>query len=141
MTEVNNTEITQEQKYENTPPISSEKSEQPQNTIITEPAYQPITEQPTVVDEINKKLRQRPQIVENPQPDITEVKDVDLPQAAKALAHSEYNKEDLSEEEILNNLQSKSEEEVKQRLGFWAVPLPKDDSGSSTNTRYTGKNK
>ena len=53
---------------------------------------------------------------------------------ASILANSEFNKEDLSEEEILDLLQKSSEADVKRRMGFWAVPLPKqgDDNGAQS---------
>jgi len=55
------------------------------------------------------------------------------------MARSELNKEDLSEEEIFSLLQKASEADVKKRLGFWAVPLPKSDETDTTNKRYIGK--
>ena len=47
-----------------------------------------------------------------------------LREAAKMIVASEFNKEDLDEEEVYQMLQKASEEEVKKKLGFWAVPLP-----------------
>lgn len=52
---------------------------------------------------------------------------------AKILANSELNKEDLSEQEILELLEKSSEEDVKRKMGFWAVPLPRDDNDSQVN--------
>ena len=43
---------------------------------------------------------------------------------------SEFNKEDLSEKEIYNILLNTSQQEVKDKLGFWAVDYPKDDTGN-----------
>jgi len=63
----------------------------------------------------------------------------DLSEAARLMAQSEMNKEDLSEEEILDMLQKLSEEEVRGKMGFWAMPLPVDDDEDSTNLKYTGK--
>lgn len=57
---------------------------------------------------------------------------------ASILANSELNKEDLSEEEILELLQKSSEEDVKRKMGFWAVPLPKDD-GNEQPKKYLQK--
>ena len=64
----------------------------------------------------------------------------DLREAARLMARSELNKEDLAEEEIFSLLQKASEADVKKRLGFWAVPLPKSgDQTDTTNKRYIGK--
>jgi len=63
----------------------------------------------------------------------------DLKQAARLLASSEMNKEDLTEKEIFEMLQKSSEEDVKKKIGFWAQPLPTDAQTSETNKRYTGK--
>lgn len=64
----------------------------------------------------------------------------DLHEAARLLSQSEMNKEDLTEQEILDMLQKLSEEEVRGKMGFWAMPLPVDDDDeSSTNLKYTGK--
>ena len=50
------------------------------------------------------------------------------------------NKEDLTEEQIYNMLQKTSEEDVKKKIGFWAMPLPKSDTDNKdTNKRYIGK--
>ena len=64
----------------------------------------------------------------------------DLKTAAHLMAISELNKEDLSEEQILEMLQKSSEEEVQRKLGFWAVQLPKTDINKEpTNKKYIGK--
>jgi len=64
----------------------------------------------------------------------------DLKTAAHLMAISELNKEDLSEEQILEMLQKSSEEEVQRKLGFWAVQLPQSDvSKEPTNKKYIGK--
>jgi hypothetical protein len=64
----------------------------------------------------------------------------DLKDAARLMATSELNKEDLSEAQILELLQKSSEEEVKRKLGFWAVSLPKTDVVKEpTNKKYIGK--
>ena len=56
------------------------------------------------------------------------------------MAQSEFNKEDLTEKQIYNMLQKTSEEDVKKKIGFWAMPLPKSDTDSKdTNKRYIGK--
>ncbi len=65
----------------------------------------------------------------------------DLRHAANIMAASELNKEDLSADDIYEILVKSSEEELKQKLGFWAVPLPKkgDLQDKNTNLRYTRK--
>lgn len=63
----------------------------------------------------------------------------ELREAARLMSISEMNKEDLSEKEILDMLQKLSEEEVKGKMGFWAMPLPVDEDDDSTTTKYTGK--
>lgn len=66
----------------------------------------------------------------------------DLRQAARLLASSELNKEDLTADEIFEILQKSSQDEVKKKLGFWAVPLPKQgdtDNNTNTDKRYIGK--
>ena len=55
------------------------------------------------------------------------------------MAQSEFNKEDLSEKEIFEMLQKSSEEDVKRKIGFWAMPLPKETDKPDTNKRYLGK--
>ena len=62
----------------------------------------------------------------------------DLREAARLMALSEMNKEDLSEDDIYNLLQKSSEDEVKRKIGFWATPLP-DDTTPRTDKRYIGK--
>jgi hypothetical protein len=64
----------------------------------------------------------------------------DLKTAAQLLASSEFNKEDLSEKEIYELLQKSSEDEVKRKIGFWAMPLPAGDGGNDINNKkYKGK--
>jgi len=64
----------------------------------------------------------------------------DLAEAARLMANSEFNKEDLTEKEILALLHKTSEDEVKHRMGFWAMPLPQqDDQDKLPNKKYTGK--
>jgi hypothetical protein len=53
------------------------------------------------------------------------------------MASSELNKEDLSADDIYNILVKSSEEELKQKLGFWAVPLPKKGDIQDRNTNLT----
>jgi hypothetical protein len=66
----------------------------------------------------------------------------DLHEAARLLANSEFNKEDLSAQEIFDLLQKVSEDEVKSRMGFWAMPLPHSDADTDTsNIKYTSKKK
>jgi len=63
----------------------------------------------------------------------------DLRDAARLMAQSELNKEDLSEDDIYNLLMKSSEEDVKKKIGFWAMPLPKETDKPDTNKRYLGK--
>ena len=105
----------------------------------------------------NKKLKKRivelEQIV-NKQPEVVEkIVEVsvevpvevekaatgDLKHAARLLAQSEFNKEDLTVDQIFEILQKSSEEEVRKKVGFWAVPLPKQDPSNTTDKRYIGK--
>ena len=65
----------------------------------------------------------------------------DLKEAARLMAQSELNKEDLSEKDILELLQKTSEDEVRKKIGFWATPLPKEDTDPDINRTYTTKNK
>ena len=62
----------------------------------------------------------------------------DLHEAARLMAQSEFNREDLSEQQIYKILIKESEDEVKKKIGFWAMPLPTDDK-APTNKKYTGK--
>lgn len=63
----------------------------------------------------------------------------DLLEASRLMAMSEFNKEDLSADEIYQMLKSQSEEEVKNKIGFWAMPLPTDDTTEATQKVYIGK--
>lgn len=63
----------------------------------------------------------------------------DLKHAARLLAQSEFNKEDLTVDQIFEILQKSSEDEVRKKIGFWAVPLPKQDPSTTTDKRYIGK--
>jgi hypothetical protein len=63
----------------------------------------------------------------------------DLKEAARLMAMSEFNKEDLSEHEIFDLLTKSSEDEVKKKIGFWATPLPTDTDNGSNTKRYIGK--
>lgn len=63
----------------------------------------------------------------------------DLREAARLMSRSELNKEDLTEDQIFELLQKASEADVKRKLGFWAVPLPKNDQTDITNKKYIGK--
>ena len=89
--------------------------------------------QPKIVEKIVEINREVPVEVER-------ASTKDLREAARLMARSELNKEDLAEEEIFSLLQKASEADVKKRLGFWAVPLPKsDEQTDTTNKRYIGK--
>jgi len=63
----------------------------------------------------------------------------DLHEAARLMSQSELNKEDLTQEEIYQLLQKSSQDEVKGKIGFWAMPLPVDDDDVVTNKKYSGK--
>ena len=64
----------------------------------------------------------------------------DLKEAARLMANSELNKEDLSEDEIFEIIQKLSEEEVNNNVGFWAIQLPTDtDNDDDSETRYQVK--
>lgn len=92
-----------------------------------------VSVQPTIVEKIVEVDREVPVEVER-------ASTKDLREAARLMARSELNKEDLAEEEIFSLLQKASEADVKKRLGFWAVPLPKSgDQTDTTNKRYIGK--
>lgn len=99
------------------------------------------------IRDLEKELAVQPKVVEK----IVEVeKEIpveveraatkDLQEAARLMSRSELNKEDLTEDEIFGLLQKASEADVRKRLGFWAVPLPKTgDQTDTTNKRYIGK--
>lgn len=61
--------------------------------------------------------------------------DFELRNAAKVMSQSELNKEDLSEDEIYQKL--KTDTDASKKIGFWAMPLPKDSSNPTM--KYTGK--
>ena len=84
----------------------------------------------TLTQEVEKKVE--PEVIQK-------AAEGDLRDAARLMAQSELNKEDLTEEEIFNLLQKSSEEEVKRKIGFWAMPLPTDTDKPDTNKRYIGK--
>ena len=84
----------------------------------------------TLTKEVEKKVE--PEVIQK-------AAEGDLRDAARLMAQSELNKEDLTEEEIFNLLQKSSEDEVKRKIGFWAMPLPTDTDKPDTNKRYIGK--
>ena len=91
--------------------------------------------EPEVVEKIIEKIVEKEVPVEVEKP-----ASGDLSEAARLMALSELNKEDLTQTEILDMLQKSSEEDVQRKLGFWAVPLPKeDDNLPPTNKKYIGK--
>ena len=89
---------------------------------------------PKVVEKVVEVEKEVPVEVEKPASG-------DLKEAARLMAQSELNKEDLSEKQILDMLQKSSEEDVKKKIGFWATPLPKADKDPDINRTYTTKNK
>ena len=73
--------------------------------------------------------------VPSPEP----VNEDELAEAARLMAISDLNKEDLSEAEIYKRLVETSDSEARA-TGFWAVPLPTADAPKPTpNKRYTTK--
>lgn len=67
------------------------------------------------------------------------VNEDELAEAARLMAISDLNKEDLSEAEIYKRLVETSDAEASA-VGFWAVPLPPADEPKTTpNKRYTTK--
>lgn len=91
-----------------------------------------VSVQPKIVEKIVEVEKEVPVEVER-------AATKDLREAARLMARSELNKEDLTEEAIFSLLQKASEADVRKRLGFWAVPLPKSDETDTTNKRYIGK--
>jgi len=77
------------------------------------------------------QLQNKPQIIEKES-------SKDLKRAAKIMASSELNKEDLSEQEIFELLEKSNEDIVNKQLGFWAVPLPTNDD-TENKPRYYKK--
>jgi hypothetical protein len=72
-----------------------------------------------------------------PQPE--PVNEDELAEAARLMAISDLNKEDLSEAEIYKRLVETSDSEARA-TGFWAVPLPTADEPKPTpNKKYTTK--
>jgi hypothetical protein len=64
----------------------------------------------------------------------------ELREAARLMSISDLNKEDLSAQDIYDMMMKTSEEEVRSKVGFWAVPLPKaDDPKPTPNRKYTTK--
>ncbi|MDB4335292.1 hypothetical protein OAA05_00460 [bacterium] len=91
-----------------------------------------ITQIQSLENTINDISSKEPEIIEKASTN-------DLREAARLMAQSELNKEDLSEDDIYNLLMKSSEEDVKKKIGFWAMPLPKDTDKPDTNKRYLGK--
>lgn len=92
------------------------------------------------LERLNTKLRQVIADMEKKSPEVVEkAASGDLKDAARYMAQSDLNKEDLSEDEIFKILSTKSEEEVRAKLGFWAVPLPTNDTDTDNKPRYTVK--
>lgn len=63
----------------------------------------------------------------------------DIEYTASLLVNSEMNKEDLTKDEIVELLKKSSDDEIKRKMGFWAVPLPKDEARTHRNKKYIGK--
>ena len=63
----------------------------------------------------------------------------ELMEAARLMAMSDMNKEDLSEDEIYKKLIETSDAESRA-TGFWAIPLPSaDEPKTAPNNKYTPK--
>jgi hypothetical protein len=93
------------------------------------------SKEPEIVEKIVEKIIEKEIPVEVEKP-----ASGDLKVAAHLMSMSELNKEDLTEKQILEMLQKSSDEEVKRKLGFWAVQLPKTDVDKEpTNKKYIGK--
>ncbi|MDA8897610.1 hypothetical protein N9I83_01095 [bacterium] len=91
-----------------------------------------IVEKEVIVEvPVTEFVDQPPQVIES-------ASTKDLHEAARLMSQSELNKEDLTEKQIYNLLIKESEEEVKRKIGFWAMPMPTDE-GQPTNKKYTGK--
>jgi Asp-tRNA(Asn)/Glu-tRNA(Gln) amidotransferase A subunit family amidase len=70
----------------------------------------------------------------------TEVPQDELMEAARLMSMSDMNKEDLSAQDIYDMMMKTSEEEVRSKVGFWAVPLPtSDEPKPAPNKKYTTK--
>jgi hypothetical protein len=90
------------------------------------------SKEPEIVEKIVEKIIEKEVPVEVEKP-----ASGDLKEAAHLMSMSELNKEDLTEKQILDMLQKSSDEEVKRKLGFWAVQLPKTDVDKEpTNKKY-----
>jgi len=76
---------------------------------------------------------------QNQAPPPEPVNEDELAEAARLMAISDLNKEDLSEAEIYKRLIETSDSEARA-TGFWAVPLPTaDEPKTAPNKRYTTK--
>jgi hypothetical protein len=99
------------------------------------------------IQELESQLKDKPEVVERVVEverqvpvEVERASSGDLRTAAKLLSRSEFNKEDLSEDDIYAMLVKGSEDEVKRKLGFWAVPLPKrDQDHTDSDKKYIGK--
>jgi len=101
-----------------------------------------------IINNLEKQVNEKPKEIEK----IVEVEKIiekpvevekaatgDLREAARLMAASELNKEDLTENEIFELLQKSSEDDVRKKIGFWAMPLPKDDDSKDNNKIYISK--
>ena len=69
-----------------------------------------------------------------------EVAQDELMEAARLMSLSDLNKEDLSAQDIYDMMLEASDSEVRDKVGFWAVPLPTaDEPKPAPNKRYTTK--
>lgn len=77
-----------------------------------------------VTDIVEPEVRKMvEELVQEEQPDISQ-----LQQAARHLANSKANKNNMTEEEIVEVLASTTKSDARTKLGFWAVPLPNRDA-------------
>lgn len=105
---------------------------------------------------LKKHIKQLQQQLDEPVPVVEKIVEVekiipveveraasgDLREAARLLSVSEINQQRHTAEDIYNILLKCSEDDVKKRLGFWAVPLPKSpdhDTDQHMDKKYTGK--
>ena len=138
---------TEIEKLKNQPPVEIIKEVEVEKIIEKEK----IVEKPVEIEKIVEVVKEVPgpekivykeKVVEGPRRTQTIEMPAtgDLRSAATLIANSELNVNDLSTEEILTMLKDLSAEEVNNKLGFWAVPLPtNDEDDSDTDTRYTIK--
>lgn len=91
------------------------------------------------INKINQLQHKIDELTSAPPTEIEKPSTGDMKEAARLLAASEFNKEDLTQKEIFDILIKQSEDEVNKTLGFWAVPLPTSSPDDNDKPRYTRK--